>query len=272
MDYKHYTLPTVYTPNEDAKTVLDLYLPIVDADTKQAPPLLVFVHGGAWRTHDESEYKTMAQKLIECIVGYRLSRKDQLDTRYPMHLYDIAHGIAWLERNEQQYAYDPQRLYLAGHSAGAQLISMLVMTQTAVNTHTDKIEQTKPHLNGLRGLICVDGIYDIPQFITRYPSCIDFVETAFGNNLQDWQQESPALIKHTTPLAKSARFLVVHSLEDELVDCGQAEHFYANLQSLGYSAELDMTPKGSHVLMLSDATYIDHCIQFIQTIEQNQAN
>ncbi|KAI9592927.1 Alpha/Beta hydrolase protein, partial [Syncephalis fuscata] len=221
-----------------------------DADTKQAPPLLVFVHGGGWCLHNEPEYKTMAQKLIECSISANtpiaVAVVDQLDTRYPMHLYDIAHGIAWLERNEQQYAYDPQRLYLAGHSAGAQLISMLVMTQTAVNTHTDKIEQTKPHLNGLRGIICVAGVYDIPQWIDRYPTY--------------------------NPLAKSARFLVVHSLEDEIIDCGQAEHFYANLQSLGYSAELDMTPKGSHVLMLSDATYIDHCIQFIQTIEQNQAN
>ncbi|KAI8052465.1 Alpha/Beta hydrolase protein [Syncephalis plumigaleata] len=254
MSYEHIAFQPTYTPNKGAKLVIDVYLPKVDSSGDTAlPPLLIFVHGGAWRVHDEEEYRETAPLIIKrsievgtpiavACIGYRLSEVDRPETRYPRHLEDVAS---------------------AGHSAGAHLISMLAMVQ-----HKPSSPVLAARLTGLRGLICIAGLYDIPDCVRAHPDTIDFITTAFGSDEQHWETVSSTRIRKTTAIGAATPFLVIHSLEDELVDCEQADRFVQTLKELNYAVQLDMGSMGSHVLMLSSDVLVNHCVAFIQNMEK----
>lgn len=42
-----------YTADNDEKHTLNLYVPVLDTATSQEFPLLLYVHGGAWRSGDK---------------------------------------------------------------------------------------------------------------------------------------------------------------------------------------------------------------------------
>lgn len=70
----------------DSKNKLDLYVP----DNVISGPLLVYVHGGAWRTGDKSDFKFIAERFMQkgfaiAIVNYRLSNV----SKYPAPMLDV---------------------------------------------------------------------------------------------------------------------------------------------------------------------------------------
>src|SRR5262249_60127750 len=101
---------------------LDLYFP---TDVKDAP-LVVFVHGGAWIGGNKEMHGFVGHAFavagIACAVGnYRL---------WPLargaHLADDAGtAFAWLHAHAREHGCDPDRVFLAGHSAGAHPAALL---------------------------------------------------------------------------------------------------------------------------------------------------
>lgn len=70
----------------DTKNKLDLYLP----DDMMSGPLLVYVHGGAWRMGDKADFKFLAEKFVQkrfaiAIINYRLSNV----SKYPAPPMDV---------------------------------------------------------------------------------------------------------------------------------------------------------------------------------------
>ena len=97
---------------------VDLYLP------KQAGPfpVLMLVHGGAWTIGDNrcfGLYSTVGEFLASRGIGvvmpnYRLSPA----VKHPEHIKDVARAFAWTRANIAKHGGDPERIFLAGHSAG----------------------------------------------------------------------------------------------------------------------------------------------------------
>ncbi len=100
-------------------------------DGAQKPlPVIVFFHGGGWHSGDPDDYGFVARGLapegfVVVLAGYRL-RPDGI---YPAMLEDSAKAVAWARANVARHGGDPQRLYLAGHSAGAYNAAMLALDQ-----------------------------------------------------------------------------------------------------------------------------------------------
>ncbi|WFD34243.1 hypothetical protein MCUN1_001080 [Malassezia cuniculi] len=106
------------------RQAIDLYL----ASTRT--PLLVFVHGGAWRTGDKSEFRAMgeyiaAHGLSVANVTYRLTTDDTPQVRHPDHINDVYAAIAYLVESADELGFLP-RITLAGHSDGIyDIVSLL---------------------------------------------------------------------------------------------------------------------------------------------------
>ena len=101
---------------------LDLYKP---ANLEEKPPLLVFIHGGGWRSGKRSDYLRYlvdyAEKgYITATVSYRLVN----DSIYPACVQDINDAVLWFFENDKKYGYDKNRIALVGGSAGAHLSLM----------------------------------------------------------------------------------------------------------------------------------------------------
>ncbi len=93
-------------------------------------PTLVFLHGGAFRSGRKSrEARALLYRLASrgwvCIsANYRLSPAAQ----FPDHLVDAKKAIAWARSSGQAYGADPDVLFLAGSSAGANLAVTAALT------------------------------------------------------------------------------------------------------------------------------------------------
>lgn len=108
---------------DDARQVLDLYRPEVSDDA--ALPVLVWVHGGAWRAGSldsvPAPILALRRKGVAVVsVEYRLS-----DTPWPTTVSDVREAIRWLRRHADEHGLDPERIAAAGSSAGGHLVAML---------------------------------------------------------------------------------------------------------------------------------------------------
>ena len=102
--------------------VLDLYL---HADASQPQPLIVYVHGGAFRAGSKSDcaeaLELLSSGFAVASIGYRLSQ----EALFPAQIRDIKAGVRWLRGHAARYNLDPARFGAMGPSAGGHLVAML---------------------------------------------------------------------------------------------------------------------------------------------------
>jgi acetyl esterase/lipase len=106
---------------EHERHAFDVFLP---ENMSAPPPVVLFVHGGAFvsghRNRTEQIYSNvlyyLARRGIAGInIGYRLANH----ATFPAATEDIAAVVAWAHEHAAEYGWDPARIFLMGHSAGA---------------------------------------------------------------------------------------------------------------------------------------------------------
>lgn len=121
-----------YVPNGGHKQQLDLYLP-----GSKNFPTVVFVHGGSLRSGDRKGYpglepypeigRNLASYGIGMVlVSYRLGP----DHQWPTMAEDVARAIGWTKRKIASYGGDSTRVFLAGHSSGGHVASVVATNGT----------------------------------------------------------------------------------------------------------------------------------------------
>jgi acetyl esterase/lipase len=141
-----------YYSGEGADAVrhrLDLYLP----EGKKDVPMILFIHGGAWRSGSKELYAPLARTFVQrgigvAVANYRLSPGVQ----HPEHLRDVARAFAWVAAHAKEHGADPSRLYLMGHSAGAHLVALLALDPRYLQA--ERLTSA-----AVRGVIGVSGPY-----------------------------------------------------------------------------------------------------------------
>ena len=262
MNHVKRVLNIAYSSSGHPKHGIDFYIP---AELKfSKPPLLIFIHGGAWRTNERSDFTWLGDKfasmgLATAVIGYRLSHKDEPALVHPCHIQDCALAVKWIhEHGEQHLGFKPDKLYLSGHSAGGQLTGLLTLCPEYLNSPSVQAS--------IKGVIGIEGIYDIPKLIERWPEYSDFVELAFTTDKHLWTNGSPQYFKcNNLP-----PYLILHSLEDELVNREQADAYYEHLQSFAKdpkTIELDMSVTGKHDPMLKEELLYQKVFEFVQKCE-----
>ena len=109
---------------EGARGRLDLYAPRKRAAGQL--PIIVFFYGGSWNSGTKDGYGFVGRALasrgfLVAIPDYRLVPK----VRFPSFLEDGAAAVRWVRAHAARYGGDPDRIVLAGHSAGAYNAAML---------------------------------------------------------------------------------------------------------------------------------------------------
>lgn len=174
-EYVHKDIPYASASKDQ---MLDLYLP-----KTRGWPLMIFVHGGGWQTGDKDlvvggldVYGNIgrfyaARGIGVAVVNYRL----QPAATWQQQVEDVARMAAWADTEIAGYGGDPKRIFLCGHSAGAQL-ALLAALQSAKN---------------IRGVISVSGaaldLADEKTYALGEP--IRYYELRFHreNDGPDWQ-------------------------------------------------------------------------------------
>jgi acetyl esterase/lipase len=210
---------------------LDVYKPD-DADTASRPAVIL-IHGGGWTSFDKSLMKGMGQFLarsgfVAFAVDYRLLHGEE--NRWPAQLDDVQRAVRWIRANSGKYGVNPERIGAFGHSAGAQLASLLGMEDTRDNSDASLAKYSS------RVQAVVD--YSGPTDFTTERDADDlkflsnFLGTDYSKQPEVWQEASPAF--HA---AKSdAPFLIIHGTRDQNVPIAQAQELYDKLKAAGAQA------------------------------------
>lgn len=114
-------LDVAYGPGE--KERLDIF-----PSRRDNAPVLVFIHGGYWRSLDKSDVSFVAPSFVN--AGAMVVLPNYSLCPQPGGIHTIAlqmtHALAWVHRNARLYGGDPGRIVVAGHSAGGHLATMLL--------------------------------------------------------------------------------------------------------------------------------------------------
>ncbi len=150
------TLDIAYGPSAGQR--LDVF-----AATRPDAPVVVFIHGGYWRSMDKKDHAFVVPTWTEagaCVVvpNYDLCPSVPL-TEIVMQM---VRALAWTWHHIARHGGDPGRISVAGHSAGGHLAAMMLACQW------DRYDPALPRHLVTRAL-SISGLFDLEP-MRRTPS------------------------------------------------------------------------------------------------------
>jgi arylformamidase len=145
-----------YSMPANERQMLDVYSP---AHAKNLP-VVFWIHGGGWQSGDKSGVLEKPRAFMEkgfvfVATNYRFLPKVDMGTL----IGDVAKSIGWVHGHIAEYGGDPERLFIMGHSAGAQLAALIC-------TDDRYLKAEGLSLACIMGCVPVDGdTYDVPAMI-----------------------------------------------------------------------------------------------------------
>lgn len=141
-------------------SLLDVYYP---DGTDQPLPTIVSIHGGGYVYGTKEIYRRygmdMARRGFAFVnFNYRLAPK----WKFPTPLFDINAVLEWVSLNHHRYHLDPDRIFLVGDSAGAQLASQYAALFTNP-AYAEQFNMLLPRIT-IRALGLNCGMYDLQNF------------------------------------------------------------------------------------------------------------
>jgi len=145
-----------YADPPDERQVLDVYSP----HNAKNLPVVFWIHGGGWQAGDKASVQIKPQFFMDkgfvfVSTNYRLLPKVDMGTI----VRDVAKSIRWAHDHVAEHGGDPTRLFIMGHSAGAQLAALIC-------TDDRYLKAEGLSLAVIKGCVPVDGdTYDVPAII-----------------------------------------------------------------------------------------------------------
>ena len=235
----------------DVELLLDLYSP---RDLDGPVPGLVFIHGGGWKGGNRKDYQYYGIRFAEkgyvvASISYRL--RDV--AKYPAAVEDAKCAVRWMRHHAQENNVLPDKIAVAGGSAGGHL-SMMV-----------GYSSDEPELDGDGGndgvssrVQAVVNLYGPTDLTTPYGRSHQLVTNFIGASYDDaadvYKQASPLF--HVT--ADDPPTLTFHGTLDSLVPVSQADRLVEKLKELKIEAPYERLEGWPHAM---DAAQLvnDYC-------------
>jgi arylformamidase len=118
-------------------------------------PVMVFIHGGYWRSLDKSDHSFIAPAFVKqgaCVVipNYALCPAVTI----PQIALQMTQALAWVYRHIGTHGGDPQRITVVGHSAGGHLAAMMLACQWSL------VGQDLPDAL-VQSAMSISGVFDL---------------------------------------------------------------------------------------------------------------
>lgn len=209
---------------QDARQRLDVYLP---ATLGHDRPLLVMVHGGAWRMGSKQAANVVDNKLAHWLpagvvlvsLDYRLLPHAAVEQQAD----DVARALAWVQAHAAAWGANKRQLVLMGHSAGAHLAGLLSADQALQQRHG-----VQPWL----ATVLLDSAALDVAAIMRGPH-LPLYDKAFGEDAARWTALSPTLL-----LTAAAPPLLAVCSSRRAESCTQAQGLADQGRQLGVTVQV----------------------------------
>ena len=215
------------------RQVLDIHAP---KDAKNLP-VVFWIHGGGWQAGDKSSVQEKPRAFVErgfvfVSTNYRLLPNVEMETI----IRDVAKSLGWVHKHIAEHGGDPKRIFVMGHSAGAQLAALVCIDERYLKAEGVPFDV-------LKGCVPVDGdTYDVPAIIetaeTRrrvhgQPQAKFGHREKFGNDPQKHRDFSA--VTHVAKGKGIPPFLILHVAEHPDTTA-QAQRLGAVLKDAGIPA------------------------------------
>jgi acetyl esterase/lipase len=237
---------------------LDLYLPAPPSPGKLSPAV-VWIHGGGWigGTKSEGRAKEVCTTLanagyVAVSVEYRMT-----DGAWPTNLHDCKNAVRFLRAHATEYHLDPERIAVAGGSAGGHLALMVGYTGDA--KEFEPADAATPYPGVSSRVRAVVDLYGPTNLLTRQEVADDAAPTGklrpagpakiFGTadpTAPVYRAASP--VNHVTK--NSPPTLILHGTVDKTVDRAQSQELDRVLTAHGVAHEFIMVAGAGHTFDL----------------------
>ena len=222
-------------PSGHPATCLDLYLP----EGAEDHPLLIFIHGGAWRTGDKSQYENIGRTFAAAGIGTAIINYP-LGPLHPAHVEQAACAFGWLREHASTHGWDEDRMFVGGHSAGGHMAALLTLDPKY-------LKEVKLKASHVRGCIVLDGVaLDLDHARERPPLLLEMYQGAFGA-AEGWHAASPM----TWIASRSAPFLILIGEKDDWISHEDTRQFAEKLKLQGTPVESVTVPGRDHFGMVT---------------------
>lgn len=212
---------------------LDLHLPAAGG----APsPLIVWVHGGAWRSGSKNENPLaplVARGWAIASVDYRLTPV----APFPANVHDLKAAIRFLRARGAEYRLDTERIAIAGASAGAHLAALVGVT----NRHPElegavgSFRNTSSDVHAIVSFYGASNLESILRQSTPYGLGVRI--PALQLLFRGQPEEKPELARLASPVAHvdagDPPLLLFHGEQDPQMPIAQSLEFQGAYEKVG---------------------------------------
>jgi acetyl esterase/lipase len=234
----------VFATVDGKPLALDLHFPAGVAN----PPLVVWVHGGAWRSgsKDEVPRPILEKGFAIASVNYRLSG----EARFPAAAHDIKAAIRFLRANATRYGYRSDRIAIGGSSAGAHLAALVGVTN-GLAALEGTVGDARNEPSTVQAILVYYPATDLTTILAQ--------STPFGLDmripaLEEWLGATPEKVKALAELASPVLhvdrsdppLLIFHGDRDPQMPINQSHQLEGAYEALGLDAHLEVVHGAAH--------------------------
>jgi len=238
-------LDVQYAKASDISLKLDLYLP----DDSDKSPLIVWIHGGAWRrgSKDSPSIEPLVEKgYALASVDYRLSPV----APFPANIHDIKAAIRYLRAHAGKYGYDRERFTVSGSSAGGHLAALV-----GVSNGQDYLEgNLGDHLDQSSDIAAIVDFYGASNLTSILKQStphglkvrVPALELVLGSQPEDVVE----LARLASPVfhadASDPPLLLIHGDQDPQMPINQAHELHGVYKDLNLPVQFEVIHGGAH--------------------------
>lgn len=234
-----------YATADGHALLLDLYLP---RGVKQ-PPLLVWIHGGAWRAGSKASMPLgdlVQHGFAVASVDYRLSPV----ARFPAQIHDIKAAIRFLRGSADKYGYNADKIGILGSSAGGHLVALM-----GVTNGTPQLEGDLGDFNQESSRVdAIVDYYGPTNFMTILPQStphgLSVRVPALQLLLGDRPENKPDLARLASPVYhvddNDPPLLMIHGDQDPQVPINQSHELHGKYKQHKLDVTFEVVHGGAH--------------------------
>lgn len=235
----------IYATVDGQDLMLDLYMP---ADSVN-PPLLVYIHGGAWRfgSRDSvSPIDLVDHGIAIASVSFRLTPVAPL----PAQVHDIKAAVRFLRANSGQYGYDGRHIGITGVSSGGHLAALVGLTNGS-KPHEGEVGNYLETSSDVQAIVSYFGASNLTSILAQStPRGIEIRKPALDLLLGGPVEEKINLARFGSPVfqvdANDPPLLLLHGDQDPQMPINQSHELHGVAQEYGLTVDFEVVHGAGH--------------------------
>ena len=235
-----------YAHAGDHRLLLDLYLP---PQSEKPVPLVVWVHGGAWRAGSKDSMpveRWLQQGFAIASVEYRLSPV----AKVPAQIHDIKAAIRWLRGNAKTYAFDSDQFIIAGSSAGGHLAALVGVSNGVVGLEGE-LGEFKSTNSNVQAIVSFFGASNLESILAQSrPHGLSVRVPALELLLGGQPDQKPELARLASPVAHvdaaDPPLWMIHGDADPQMPIEQSRELFQRFNDLKLKVDFEIVKGGKH--------------------------